>query len=108
MLAVGITSASPVDVGTALLVVALPENPTLSGIAGLDTATQGALSRSMDMKDFRGARDEILHLTGLAKGPRRILLVGMGAVADRRASLRRAATLAARNAHRLGVGEMVW
>src|SRR4051812_15290862 len=62
----------------------------------------------MDMKDFRGARDEILHLTGLAKGPRRILLVGMGAVADRRASLRRAATLAARNAHRLGVGEMVW
>jgi leucyl aminopeptidase len=89
-------------------VVALPENPTLSGIAGLDTATQGALSRSIDMKDFRGARDEILHLTGLAKGPRRLLLVGMGAVTDRRASLRRAATLAARNAHRLGVGEMVW
>src|SRR6185436_4552889 len=31
-----------------------------------------------------------------------------GAVTDRRASLRRAATLAARTAHRLGVGEMVW
>jgi leucyl aminopeptidase len=105
---VGITSASPVDVGTALLVVALPESPTLSGIAGLDTATQGALSRSIEMKDFRGARDEMLHLTGLAKGPRRVLLLGMGAVTDRRASLRRAATLAARNAHRLGVGEMVW
>ena len=108
MLAVGINSASAVEVGTALLVVALPENPTLSGIAGLDTATQGALSRSIDMKDFRGARDETLHLTGLAKGPRRLLLVGMGPIADRRASLRRAATLAARNAHRLGVGEMVW
>jgi leucyl aminopeptidase len=108
VLTVGITSASPVDVGTALLVVALPENPNLSGIAGLDTATQGALSRSIEMKDFRGARDEMLHLTGMAKGPRRILLVGMGPVVERRASLRRAATLAARNAHRMGVGEMVW
>ena len=108
MLNVGIASASPVEVGTALLIVALPENPTLAGIAGIDTATQGALSRSFEMKDFRGSRDEILHLTGLSKGPRRILLVGMGAVTDRKAALRRAATLAARNAHRLGVGELVW
>src|SRR5712671_1904510 len=108
MLAVSINSASPAEVGTALLVVALPENPTLAGIAGLDTATQGALSRMIEMKDFRGSRDETLHLTGIAKGPRRILLIGMGAVTDRRASFRRAATLAARNAHRLGVGVMVW
>src|SRR3954467_3323314 len=50
----------------------------------------------------------MLHLTGFAKGPRRLLLVGMGNVTDRRASFRRAATLAARNAQRLGVGEMVW
>src|SRR6267154_127629 len=108
MLAVSINSASPAEVGTALLVVALPENPTLAGIAGLDAATQGALTRSFEMKDFRGARDEMLHLTGVAKGPRRILLIGLGTVADRRAALRRAATLAARNANRLGVGEMVW
>jgi leucyl aminopeptidase len=32
----------------------------------------------------------------------------MGSVTDRKAAFRRAATLAARNAHRLGVGEMVW
>ncbi|PYO06646.1 MAG: hypothetical protein DMD30_12295, partial [Gemmatimonadetes bacterium] len=51
---------------------------------------------------------ELLHLTGVAKGPRRLLLVGMGAVTDRRAALRRAATLAGRNAHRLGVGEAAW
>jgi leucyl aminopeptidase len=108
VLAVNINSANPAEVGTALLVVALPENPTLAGIAGLDAATQGALTRSIDMKDFRGARDEMLHLTGLAKGPRRILLIGLGAVTDRRAALKRAATLAARNANRLGVGEMVW
>lgn len=108
MLAVGINSASPAEVGTALLVVALPENPTLSGIAGLDSATQGALSRTLEMKDFRGCRDEMLHLTGVSKGPRRLLLIGMGTVTDRRVALRRAAALAARNAQRLGVGEMVW
>ena len=108
MLSVSINSVNPAEVGTALLVVALPENPTLAGIAGLDSAMQGALSRTIEMKDFRGARDEMLHLTGVAKGPRRVLLVGMGNVADRRASYRRAATLAARNAQRLGVGEMVW
>ena len=108
MLAVSINAANPAEVGTALLVVALVENPTLAGIAALDSATQGALARTLEMKDFRGSRDEMLHLTGFAKGPRRLLLIGMGAVTDRRASLRRAATLAARNAHRLGVGEMVW
>lgn len=108
MVSVSIASQSPIEVGTSLLVVALPENPTLAGIAALDGATQGALTRMIDMKDFRGSRDEILHLTGFSKGPRRILLVGMGTVTERRASLKRAATLAARNAHRLGVGEMVW
>jgi len=89
-------------------VIALPENPTIAGIAGLDSAAQGSLSKSIEMKDFRGSRDEMLHLTGFPKGPRRMILLGMGAVTDRRASLRRAATLAARTAHRLGVGEMVW
>src|SRR5207244_8943866 len=74
----------------------------------LDGAAQGSLSRSIEMTDFRGSRDETLHLTGFAKGPRRLLLIGMGAVTDRRAALRRAATVAARTAHRLGVGEMVW
>jgi len=108
VLSVSINSVNPAEVGTALLVVALVENPTLAGIAGLDSATDGALTRMIEMKDFRGARDEILHLTGVAKGPRRLLLVGMGAVTDRKAAFRRAATLAGRNAHRLGVGEMVW
>ena len=108
MLSVIINAVNPAEVGTALLVIALPENPTLAGIAALDTASQGALTRTIDMKDFRGTRDETLHLTGFAKGPRRLLLVGMGAVTDRRAAFKRAATLAARNANRLGVGEMVW
>jgi leucyl aminopeptidase len=108
VLAVSINSVNPAEVGTALLVVALGENPTLAGIAALDSATEGALGRMIEMKDFRGSRDETLHLTGVAKGPRRLLLIGMGNVSDRKSAFRRAATLAARNAHRLGVGEMVW
>lgn len=108
MLSVTINAANPAEIGTSLLVVALPENPTLAGIAALDNASQGALTRLIEMKDFRGSRDESLHLTGFAKGPRRLLLIGMGLVTDRRAAFRRAATLAARTAHRLGVGEMVW
>ena len=109
MPSVSINSVNPAEVGTALLVVALVENPTLArNRAELDSATEGALTRMIEMKDFRGARDEMLHLTGVAKGPRRLLLVGMGAVTDRKAAFRRAATLAGRNAQRLGVGEMVW
>ena len=108
MLTVTINAANPAEIGTSLLVVALPENPTLAGIAALDNASQGALTRMIEMKDFRGSRDESLHLTGFAKGPRRLLLIGMGLVTDRRAAFKRAATLAARNAQRLGVGEMVW
>ncbi|PYP53643.1 MAG: leucyl aminopeptidase [Gemmatimonadetes bacterium] len=108
VLSVSINSANPAEVGTALLIVALPENPSVAGITALDAATQGALTRSIEMKDFRGSRDEVLHLTGVAKGPRRVLLVGMGAVTDRKAALRRAATLGGRNAHRLGVGEAAW
>lgn len=108
MLSVAINAANPAEIGTALLVVALPENPTIAGIAALDNASQGALARTIEMKDFRGSRDESLHLTGFAKGPRRLLLIGMGLVTDRRAAFKRAATLAARTAQRLGVGEMAW
>ena len=108
MLTVTLSAANPSEVGTPLLVVALVENPTLSGIAALDTAVAGALTRTIEMRDFRGARDEMLHLTGVVKGPRRLMLIGMGAMTDRRASLKRAATLAARHAHRLGAGEMTW
>jgi leucyl aminopeptidase len=108
VVSVSINSANPAEVGTALLVVALPENPVVGGLGDLDAMLQGAVSRSIEMKDFRGSRDETLHLSGTAKGPRRLLLIGMGVVTDRRASLRRAAALAGRNAHRLGVGDIAW
>ena len=108
MLNVQLSASNPAETGTPLLAIALMENPSLAGIAAIDTASSGALARTFEMKDFRGARDETLHLTGIAKGPRRLLLVGMGAVTDKLASLKRAASLAARQAHKLGVGELVF
>ncbi|MBC7895367.1 MAG: leucyl aminopeptidase [Cytophagaceae bacterium] len=72
----------------------------------LDKSLGGALRRSFDRRDFRGNRDETFHLVGGRKGPRRIVLVGMGSPKDRPAAVRRAAMLAARFAHRAGVGAM--
>jgi len=107
-LSVQLNAGNPAETGTPLLAIALVENPSLAGIAALDTASSGALARTLEMKDFRGKRDECLHLTGVVKGPRRLLLVGMGAVTNRPASLKRAATLAARQALKLCVGEVVF
>jgi leucyl aminopeptidase len=108
MLKVELSAANPAETGTPLLAIALMENPSLAGIAAIDTASSGALARTFEMKDFRGTRDETLHLTGIAKGPRRLLLVGMGTVTDRLASLKRAGALASRQAQKLGVGELVF
>ena len=77
---VQLSAGNPAETGTPLLAIALVENPSLAGIAALDTASSGALARTLEMKDFRGTRDEILHLTGVVKGPRRLLLIGIAAV----------------------------
>jgi leucyl aminopeptidase len=92
---------------TPLLACLLPAAPGLpTHLRDLDTALGGALKRTFASRDFRGGRDEILHLAGTTKGPRRILLVGMGTPKDEVAALRRAATLAARQAHKLGAGRL--
>jgi leucyl aminopeptidase len=70
----------------------------------LDRALGGALRRTIDRREFRAGRDETFHLVGARRGPRRVLLVGLGAPKDRPAALRRGAMLAARQAHRAGVG----
>ena len=92
-----------------LLALALPPDPDATGVlAPLDDLLDGALRRTFERRDFRGARDETLHLTGAARGPQRILLVGIGSGTDRRSSVRRAASIAARQAHRMGVQSMAW
>ncbi len=94
---------------TPLLVLALGPDPRADGdLARLDKALEGSLSRTFDRRDFRGGRDETLHLGGVAKGPQRILLVGMGAPTDRPGALKRAAAIAARQAHRMGAGSLAF
>jgi leucyl aminopeptidase len=71
-----------------------------------DGATSAAVRRVTSNRDFRGGKDETLHLLGTEGGVERVLLVGMGKVMDRRASLKRAAAIAARRAHQLGFGRL--
>lgn len=76
-----------------------------AGLKQLDAALEGALSASLKRGDFRGARDETLHLQGRG-AVERVLLVGMGKPATLPLSLRRAGAVAARQALKLGVGTM--
>ncbi|MFL5576178.1 MAG: leucyl aminopeptidase [Gemmatimonadaceae bacterium] len=101
---------------TPLLAVALPAGAALAGerLGALDRALGGALGRTLQRRDFRGGRDETLHLTGGASGPQRVLLVGLGndggarATGDRAVAIRRAASIAARHANRTGAGSLAF
>ncbi len=97
------------SVETPLLVVALATPSVMRGeLQPVDGVTAGALGRALNRRDFRGGRDETLHLAGGERGVERVLLVGMGSAADRVGALRRAAAIAARQAGRLGVGRLAF
>ena len=50
---------------TPLLVIALPSAPAIgTDLQAVDAATGGALARAIARRDFRGGRDETLHLSG--------------------------------------------
>ena len=50
---------------TPLLVLALPSSPTVAAeLQPVDKATNGAITRAVSRRDFRGGRDETLHLAG--------------------------------------------
>ncbi len=94
---------------TPLLVVALAPGAQLSpDLSAVDTATGGALGRALTRRDFRGGRDETLHLSTTGGGIERVLLVGLGSATDRGVALRRAAALAGRNAARMGTGALAF
>lgn len=100
-------SAAPVaDFSTALLAVAMDENPGAATLEDLDRTLGGELRRSIAAREFRGSRDEVLQFTGTKNGARRIMLVGMGKPGDRAGALRRAAAVAARQAGKLGSGDL--
>ncbi|GMV08298.1 MAG: putative cytosol aminopeptidase [Gemmatimonadota bacterium] len=106
-LTISARAANPATLNTPLLVALLPTGTELpTHLKALDKAVGGAIGRTLRRGDFRGGRDEVLHLTGGSRGPRRVLLVGYGTPTDRPLALRRAATLAARQAHRLGAGSL--
>jgi leucyl aminopeptidase len=105
-----IRAGDPSSVKTPLLAIILPAGAALPApLKTLDQALAGSLSRTLSRRDFRGSRDEMLHLQGQPDGVERILLVGMGKVSSLPLALRRAGALAARTAGKLGAGSMtVW
>ena len=106
-----LTAAAPdfAALETPLLAIALPSSPGVGDdLRPIDALTNGALGRAIARRDFRGGRDETLHLAGGERGVQRVLLVGMGPAADRAAAIRRAGAIAARQASRLGVGRMAF
>ncbi|HTJ22527.1 MAG TPA: leucyl aminopeptidase [Gemmatimonadaceae bacterium] len=104
-----LTAAAPdfTALDTPLLAIALASSPALGDdLRPVDTLTGGALGRALSRRDFRGGRDETLHLSGGERGVQRVLLVGMGPATDRVSSIRRAAAIAGRQGARLGVGRL--
>jgi leucyl aminopeptidase len=101
---------------TPLLVIPLSADTQIVGeLTTVDGATGGALGRAVDRRDFRGGRDETLLLGGGERGIQRVLLIGTGpnlpggaTLPERLLQLRRAATLAGRQANKLGVGSLAF
>src|SRR2546423_3804430 len=103
-LALSVRAADFAALDTPLLVLALAAGATVDDTLNpLDRRAGGILRRTLERREFRGGRDELLHLSTTAAGIERLLLVGMGKGEDRVASLRRAAALAARQAGKLGL-----
>ncbi|MEW5917495.1 MAG: leucyl aminopeptidase [Gemmatimonadota bacterium] len=85
----------------ALLLPSFGEVP--AALKPLDRALAGAMTRVAARRDFRGNRDEVLHLDGGGGNIARVILVGYGTTAaDLPNALRRAAGIAARQAQRIG------
>jgi leucyl aminopeptidase len=92
-----------------LLVLALPSSATVDeSLNTLDRRVGGVLRRTLDRREFRGGRDEVLHLSSTTAGVERVLLVGLGKAEDRVTALRRAAALSSRQAGKLGVRRLAF
>jgi len=94
-----------------LLVLAFRKHPTVPpDLTALDAKLGGTLGQTLNRREFRGGRDEVLHLSGGAGGahPQRVLLIGLGDPSDAAGALRRAASIAARQARKLGAGTLAW
>jgi leucyl aminopeptidase len=100
-------SAGASDLGSLkipALALLLEQDKPAPSLASLDGGLANAVRRVTAKRDFRASKDETLHLLGADNGIERILLVGMGKVSDRSASLKRASAIAGRKAHQSGFG----
>ncbi len=112
-LTLSLHAGPPAELATPLLAVALAaDEPLPAALAPVDQALGGALARALARRDFRGARDETLHLGGADAGVERVLLVGLGkakaAPEQRAAALKRAGAVAGRAAAKLGTGDVAF
>jgi leucyl aminopeptidase len=79
-----------------------------SSLLGLDSQLQGGISRILESGDFKGERDDFAAIYP-AKGPKRVMLIGLGKPADiTRATVRRAAAIAARKTVALGLEQLAF
>jgi len=99
------SDASEID--APLLGILLPAGTDLPPeLRKLDESLGGALTRSLERGDFKGGRDESLHLDGAAGRADRLLLVGVGTPTEPAAAYRRGASLLGRQAQRTGAGAL--
>lgn len=106
MLKISAGSSDLATLRTPALALLIEQGAALPQVDTLDATVAAAIRRVIESRDFRSARDETLHLLGAESGVQRVLLVGMGKVSDRAASLRRAAAIAARRANQAGFGSL--
>jgi leucyl aminopeptidase len=106
-LSLALRDGDAADIETPLLGVLLAAGTELPpALRALDERLGGAIRRTLDRADFRGARDESLHLDGGSSRAGRVLLVGLGTPTELPAALRRGASLLGRKAHGMGVGTL--
>jgi leucyl aminopeptidase len=106
MLKISVGSSDLGTLRTPALALLLEQGAGAPALGSLDSNVAAAVERVFAARDFRGSRDETLHLLGAETGVERLLLVGMGKVTDRLASLKRAASIAARRANQAGFGRL--
>jgi leucyl aminopeptidase len=107
-LTLALRDADAADVETPLLGVLLQAGSALPPeLSALDDRMGNAISRSLSRGDFRGTRDETLHLDGGNSQAGRVLLVGLGTPTELAPAFRRAASLLGRQGHRMGAGALV-
>ena len=102
-------SAGSSDLGTLrvpALAILLDQATPAPDLGTLNGTLAGAVRRVLAARDFRSGRDEVMQILGAEGGVERVLLVGMGKVTHRTASLKRAASIAARRAHQAGYGRL--